>query len=75
MPSVNISPEEIAYQLANYEQDKTPALKGSSICLIILATIAVVLRMLSRRIKGKESRMGMFGADDYSIVLALVRMD
>ena len=61
------TPQEIAYETAHYQDNKGPAITGGSILLIIVATVAVFLRLLARRIKKTA-----WGSDDVMIVVALV---
>ena len=61
MPPSHIS------DLHNQNASRRPALLAGSIILIAAASIAVILRLVARRIK-KVS----FAADDYLAVLALV---
>ena len=49
---------------------RQPEAVGSIIVMLVLATLAVVLRLLSRKISAAR-----FGIDDYLIVLALVSHD
>lgn len=62
-----LTPQEIVYETVHFHDNKGPAIVGGSILLIVFATIAVVLRLVSRRIKRTA-----WGADDYTIVLSLV---
>lgn len=66
--AAGITPEEIEYETAHFGDDKGPAIVGGGIALIVLATIAVVLRLVARKIKRTP-----WGPDDYTIVLSLVR--
>ena len=62
------SPEEIEYQLEHYNDSYVNEIHVSmSICLA-LATVAVILRVLARRMN-KAS----LGKDDHMIFVALVR--
>ncbi|KAL8995726.1 MAG: hypothetical protein Q9169_004584 [Polycauliona sp. 2 TL-2023] len=45
-----LSPEEIAYQMANINDDRGQELLVSTIVLAVLATVAVILRFISRRV-------------------------
>ena len=73
MPSViTISPEEIAYQQAHYQDDKTHAIVLGSILLITMASIAVIMRLLSRKIQMQKVKSVPWGADDGMIIVALV---
>lgn len=64
----SISPESLQYQLAHINDDRTPALRALYILGIVLATVSVTLRVLSRTL----SRVGL-KADDWTIIIALVR--
>ena len=62
-----ISPHEIAVETAHYDDNKSPTVIAGSIILIATATLAVILRLVSRRFRRLQ-----LGADDYMIILALV---
>jgi len=61
------NPEEVAREMALWNEDKSPTVVAGSIILIVTATLAVTLRLISRRFR----RLAL-GADDYMIVLALM---
>lgn len=61
------SPEEVAREKAHWNDDKSPTVVAGSIILIVTATLAVTLRLISRKFR----RLAL-GADDYMIVLALM---
>lgn len=63
----SLSPEEIAYQLANYHDDQGGVVTGVSIGFFVAASIAVVLRLLARHFTGAGCKH-----DDYVITIALV---
>lgn len=64
------SPEEIEYQIEHYDESYVDEIHISmSICLA-LATVAVILRVLARRMS-KAS----IGKDDHMIFVALVARD
>ena len=67
-----IAPAELAYELAHYEDDRAPAIIGGSVALIAVASIAVVLRLLARKMKTRNSKKLQWAMDDYMIVAALV---
>ena len=67
MGKVVITPESLAHQKLHYYENRTPAVIGGSTLLISLASTAVFLRLLSRRIASAPWR-----ADDYSIIVALI---
>lgn len=52
---------------ADEHADRGPALVAGSIILIVVASIAVVLRLLARRLKKLA-----WAADDYFVVVALL---
>lgn len=62
-----LSPADIAYQLAHIHEDKRTQAITALVVLSVLATIAVALKFAIRW----RLRAG-FQADDYAIVLALV---
>ena len=66
------TPEEIAYETEHYQDNKSPAITAGSTVLIASATITVILRLLSRKIKTREARRTTLGTDDYMIVVSLV---
>ena len=57
----------LARKVAQYQEDKAPAVIAGSIILIVLDTFAVILRLMSRRVRKLQ-----LGGDDYSIIVALV---
>ena len=67
-----ITPEEIAYQEAHINDDRTPGIIGGSIVLIVIATTTVVLRLVSRKIRSDRVRRKTHQIDDYLIIIALV---
>ena len=69
-PQATFTPQEIAYESSHYGMDKAPAMMAGSIVLIVLATVAVILRLVSRRVKKIA-----FAADDYMVVVALVILE
>lgn len=62
------SPEQVAYQLAHRHEDRSGAIIGAITAVTILATIAVILRFMARRVIRAKIM-----ADDYFTVAALVR--
>lgn len=62
------TPEQIEYQLAHRHEDRSGAIIGAITAVTILATIAVLLRFMSRRVIRAKIM-----ADDYFTVAALVR--
>lgn len=65
--SARISQQEIADETAHYHQNNSPAIIAGSIVLIVVATLAVVLRLVSRRMTRLQ-----LAVDDYMIMLALL---
>lgn len=65
---MSIDPASLRYQLAHASDNKTPAFLASVSVVITLATIGVAVRLLARRLT-----IAKLGADDYVIVIALVR--
>ncbi|KAI9669825.1 MAG: hypothetical protein M1817_004566 [Caeruleum heppii] len=61
-----LSPEVLAYQRLHWHDDKTPAVIAGSVLLIFFASLAVCLRLLSRKLIGAPWK-----ADDYTIMVAL----
>ncbi|KAL8671650.1 MAG: hypothetical protein Q9168_003856 [Polycauliona sp. 1 TL-2023] len=45
-----LSPQEVAHQVANFNDNRGPALMVSTVVLAVLATAAVLLRFISRRV-------------------------
>ena len=63
------SAAEIQYQLYHINDDKSAQMVSSQICGMVIAFVAVALRLVSRRV-GRVSIL----ADDYMVVVALVRI-
>ena len=63
------SPSEIQYQLTHIHEDHSSDIVVSHIICITLATVAVALRFVSRRV----CRAAIL-SDDYMIIAALVRL-
>ena len=63
----DLLPGEIAYQEAHSHENRGPIIIGICSTLLVLSTIAIVLRVIARRI-----RLAKLGADDYLIFLAEV---
>lgn len=61
------SREEINYQLAHINEDRSEALIVSHTICLVLAGIAIVLRLIARRMSKAALK-----ADDYMIILAFV---
>ena len=66
MPSP-LSPAEINYELAHSNDNRASNIVVSSVICISLATIAVMLRLLARRLSKAKIL-----ADDYMMIFALV---
>ena len=64
---MSLSPSEIQYQLAHIRDDRASAIVISHAIVLPLAVIAVAARFMSRRLC-----KAYIGADDYTIVMALV---
>lgn len=58
---------DLLYRAINSQENIQPEMLKETVPFIILATLAVVARGFSRRY-----RKAVFGADDYTILLALV---
>lgn len=65
---MSLSDGAIKYQLAHIKDDRNPGFIASVSVVAALASIAVILRLLARR----WTKVG-WAADDYTIVVALVR--
>ena len=65
--SSSLSPAEIKYELANIHDDRASNIVVSSVICISVATTAVLLRLLARRLSKAKIL-----ADDYMMVFALV---
>lgn len=62
------SSSEVQYQLNHINDNKSVEMVSSQICGMVVAFVAVALRLLSRRV----GRVPIL-SDDYMIVVALVR--
>lgn len=67
MSTHGISPESLQHQKLNYYENKTPSVIAGCVVLIAVASSAVFMRLVSRRITGASWR-----SDDYTIIAALV---
>ena len=63
-----LSAGELEEQLGHAQDNKSPQMVAATISFMVISTIAVVLRVLARRIQGLK-----LGADDYLIFVSLVR--
>ncbi len=68
MDNIRISAEDFQYQLEHIHEDKRAAIHGVDLALAIVTTIAVALRLCSRRMM-KAS----LGVDDYATIISMVR--
>lgn len=59
--------EEIDYQLAHIDEDRSEALIVSHTICLVLAGVAIVLRLIARRMSKAAIK-----ADDYMIIAAFV---
>ena len=66
---VYLTPEEIAYQMENINDNRGPEIMTSTIVLAVLATVAVISRLACRRL----TKIAI-SWDDYLIVVGLVRV-
>ena len=66
--SGSLPPTEILYEEKNIRQNRGPEIIVSSTICIALAITAVALRLLARRVAKVQIK-----ADDYMMILALVR--
>ncbi len=67
-PSASDLEESIASQLANIHETRWSGAVVASAILVLLATLSVILRAWARKIAGAK-----YGADDYGVLVALVR--
>lgn len=65
---MSIAPSSLAFQEAHLYDDRSLGLKVTFILALIISTVAVVLRVVSRRIANAPLK-----ADDYTIMVSLVR--
>lgn len=66
---MSIDPASLAFQEAHLHDDRSLGLKVTFTLALIVATVAVALRIVSRRISNAPLK-----ADDYTIMIALVWM-
>ena len=64
----SLSPDEISYQQSHRHENRSTELIAACVVCLTAAYLAVPLRFLSRRLSKTALR-----ADDYTIVIALVR--
>jgi len=67
MPSP-LMPAEIQYEIAHVHDDRGPDMVVSNVICISLACVAVLLRLIARRLSKAK-----IWFDDYMIVVALVK--
>lgn len=67
-----ITPGEIQYEEEHFNDNRTPSIIGGSIVLILVATLTVVLRLISRKMRSDGTRRSTYQVDDYLIIVALV---
>ena len=65
--SMSIAPASLAFQEAHLHDDRSLGLKVTFVISLLISTLAVVLRIVSRRVSNAPLK-----ADDYTIVVALV---
>lgn len=63
----SLPPAEAAYQLSHIHDSRVRDIVSSHIACLVIATVAVVLRFVARRMSGTR-----VGGDDWMIVAALV---
>lgn len=64
---VPLTAAKLNYQLSHYYESKVGSLIAGTVVMVVASTIAVVLRLISRRVKKAK-----LGADDYVAVAGLV---
>ena len=64
---VPLTKADIDYQLSHYYDSKAGSLIAGTVVMLVASTAAVVLRLLSRRLKGTK-----LGADDYMAIAGIV---
>lgn len=64
---MSIAPSSLAFQEAHLHDDRSLGLKVTFVIALVISTVAVALRILSRRISNAPLK-----ADDYTIIIALV---
>ncbi len=65
--NIRVTPQEIEYMLAHWDDDRGPLVVTITTILIVCATIGVVLRLITRRAIIKIA----WQLDDYAIFLAM----
>lgn len=70
MDKIDITVEDIRYQISNLHEDQRPLMNAVNIMLAVMSTVAVALRVSSRRLM--KARLM---ADDYAIIMGLVRAE
>jgi hypothetical protein len=67
--SNGFSPEDIAYYKAHANDDYRPNEIAANVCGCVVAVIAIILRIIARRISSAR-----FGLDDWFILGAMVKL-
>ena len=65
LPSLSV--DQLQNQLLHIHDNRAPQMVATTISFMIVSTISVFLRIISRRLQGLR-----LGADDYMIVVSLV---
>jgi hypothetical protein len=63
-----LTPAREAYERAHWHEDRSPQLVAVITTMLVLATAAVITRLLSNRLAERK-----FFLDDFAIALSLVR--
>lgn len=64
-----LTPEDVQFQIAHWDDDKGPLVTTITTIFMVFAMIAVVLRLVTRKVIIKIS----WQVDDYAIIVAMVR--
>ena len=64
---MSIAPSSLAFQETHLHDDRSLGLKITFVFALVIATVAVALRVASRRISNAPLK-----ADDFTIIVALV---
>lgn len=65
----SLSNDELQNELAHARDNKSPQVIAATVAFMVISTVSVALRVLSRRIQGIK-----LGADDYMIFVSLVSL-
>ena len=60
--------QQLQEQLAHIDDDRAPGMLGAAIAFLVVTIAVTSLRLSSRRIQGLK-----LGADDYMVVVSMVR--